>query len=500
MTELRLPRILALVLAAVLGTVRPAVAADGRPNVLFLLADDWAWSHASCLGDPVVRTPTFDRVVREGVLFRHAHAAAPSCSPSRAAMLTGQWPARLDEGADLRGSLPTRFAVYPDRLAKAGYHVGSTGKGYAPGLIPGWPHNPAGTAYADFAAFLAHRPAGAPFCYWFGSHHPHRPYAPGCGIRSGMDPAKVVVPPYLPDSPAVRSDICDYYFNVQVYDRDECGPILAALDKSGELDHTIVVMAGDNGWPFPRAKATNYDTGTHQALAVRWPGHVRPGRTVDDFVSLADLAPTFLEAAGVAVPADLTGRSLMPQLTAESSGQIDPQRDHVLTLMETHAACRPLPGGNWGGYPRRSILNRQYHYIRNVHPDRWPAGEANGSDRPGAAPFTFEQLARRTELAFGDIDAGPAKAFLVVHRDDPAVKSLAERVLGRRPARELYDLAHDPDEMTNVADDPAYAPHVARLDAQLTAELRTLADPRATGDDPDRFDRYTRRPRPAGGE
>jgi N-sulfoglucosamine sulfohydrolase len=172
-----------------------------QPNILFLLADDWGWPHASCLGDPVIKTPTFDRIAREGVMFRNAYSTSPSCSPSRASILTGQWPGRLDQGASLLTFLPVRFAVYPDLLEKAGYFVGATGKGYAPAKSIGWKHNPAGANYRDFDQFLAQRPKGTPFCYWFGSRHPHRPYQPGCGIKSGMDPAKVPVPPDLPPPP-----------------------------------------------------------------------------------------------------------------------------------------------------------------------------------------------------------------------------------------------------------------------------------------------------------
>jgi len=470
-----------------------------RPNIVFLLADDWGWPHASCLGDPVVKTPTFDRIVREGVMFRNAHSASPSCSPSRAAILTGQWPWRLDQGASLLTFLPTRFAVYPDLLENAGYYVGATGKGYAPGKSTGWKHNPAGANYKDFETFLAKRPKGAPFCYWFGSHHPHRPYQVGCGIKSGMDPAKVIVPPYLPDSPEVRSDICDYYYNVQVFDQQEAGSIIAALERIGELDQTLIVMSGDNGWPFPRSKAANYEEGTHQTLAIRWGGKIKPGRVVDDFVSLSDLAPTFLEAAGVPVPSDMTARSLVPLLLANGSGQIDKSRDHVLTLMETHVPCRALPDGGWGGYPRRSIVTHNLHYIRNFHNERWPAGDPNGFEVPGAQPFTFEQLATNTFVGYADIDAGPSKAFLVVHRDEPKLKSMADQTLGKHPARELYDLSKDPYELVNVAEDPAYVSQAKELDARLMTELKATNDPRATGDDPDRFDRYNSKPAKAPG-
>jgi arylsulfatase A-like enzyme len=308
-----------------------------------------------------------------------------------------------------------------------------------------------------------------------------------------MDPAKVIVPPYLPDSKEVRSDICDYYFNVQTYDQEESSSIIAALTRTGELDNTLIVMTGDNGWPFPRSKATNYDTGTHQTLAMRWPGKIKPGRVVDDFVSLEDLAPTFLQAAGVPVPADMTAHGLMPLLLADGSGQIDPARDHVLTLMETHVACRELEDGELGGYPRRTLVTRSFHYIRNFHNERWPAGDPNGFEIPGAQPFTFEQLMKDTHLAYADIDASPSKAFVVIHRDEPEVKPKADVILGKHPARELYDLTKDPNELNNLAEDPSYATQVQSMDAQLMAELKASKDPRATGDDPDRFDRYNPR-------
>ena len=267
------------------GNIAFVRAAAPHPNILFLFADDWAWPHASCLGTPVVKTPTFDRIAKEGVLFRNAHTAAPSCSPSRAAILTGQWHWRLEQGANLHGFIPAKFAVYPDLLAAAGYHVGLTGKGYGPGSNEGRPHNAAGPAFKDFDAFLAARPQGKPFCFWFGSRHPHRAYQAGIGVRSGLDPAKVRGPPYLPDNAVTRSDICDYHYETQQFD-SQCAAILTTLERAGELDNTLIVISGDNGWPFPRSKATCYDSGTHQPLAIRWGARAKAGRTVDDFVSL----------------------------------------------------------------------------------------------------------------------------------------------------------------------------------------------------------------------
>jgi N-sulfoglucosamine sulfohydrolase len=458
-----------------------------RPNILFALADDWMWPHASLAGEPVVQTPTFDRVARGGVLFTNSFVNAPSCSASRAGMLTGQWHWRLEEGANLGGTLPAKFPVYPDLLEKAGYHVGFTRKGWGPGdeKPGGRTRNPAGPRYEDCASFLAARPKGAPFCFWFGSQDPHRPYERDSGAKSGMRWQDVRVPPYLPDHEIVRKDICDYFWKAQRFDR-ETGELLAALEKAGELGNTIVVMSGDNGWPFPRCKATIYETGTHTPLAIHWPAKIAAGRRVEDFVSMTDLAPTFLEAAGIDVPPRMTGRSLMPLLLARGSGRIDRKRDHVLTGMERHVPCR---GEIRGGYPMRAIRTREFHYIRNFRAERWPAGDPNGFEKAGAAPFTFDQLAKATPLAFADIDAGPSKAYLVLHRDEPQVGALYELAAGKRPERELYDLRNDPYQLRNVASEGKYAEAAKGLDAQLMAELQATGDPRAGGGG-DEFDRY----------
>jgi uncharacterized sulfatase len=452
-----------------------------RPNILFALADDWMWPLASIAGDRVVKTPTFDGVARGGVLFVNAFVAAPSCSPSRAAMLTGQWHWRLEQAANLNTTLPAKFPTFPDLLEDAGYHVGFTRKGWGPGneTSGGRKRNPAGERFASFEAFLAARPKDKPFCFWFGSQDPHRPYQWESGVKRGMRLEDVQVPPYLPDNETVRKDICDYYWKVERYDR-ETGELLRALDRIGELGNTIVVMSGDNGWPFPRSKATVYETGTHVPLAISWPGQFPGGRVVEDFVSLSDIAPTFLEAAGLTPGGQMTGRSLVPILRSRRSGRVEKRRDHVLTGMERHVPCR---GEIKGGYPQRAIRTREFHYIRNFKPERWPAGD------PGTEPSTYEQIAASTFRTYADIDAGPSKAWIVTHGEEAAVKPFLERSAGKRPARELYDLKRDPHQLKNVAEDPRYAAVVKRLDARLTSELRATGDPRVTGDG-DVFDRY----------
>ncbi len=447
-----------------------------RPNILVAIADDWGWPHAGAYGDPVVETPTFDRIAEEGILFRNAYVSSPSCTPSRAALLTGQWHWRLEESGNLWSTLRAEYPVYPDLLEESGYFVGFTRKGWGPGRLEpgGRTRNPAGPSFDNFAQFLDQRPADRPFCFWFGSSDPHRPYEVGSGESSGIPTDEIRLPSCFPDSPEVRGDVADYYWEVQRFDR-EVGELLAALEALGELDNTIVVMTGDHGMPFPRCKGNLYDTGTRVPLAIRWPEAGKGGRQVDDFVSLTDLAPTLLQSAGLAPPGEMTGRSLLNLLRSGGSGWIESSRDFVLTGKERHVPCQEAPDS--GGTPMRAIRTREYLYIRNFRPDRWPAGTPH-----------FERAFIKGSW-YGDVDNGPTKAYMIDHRADPAVRRLFELAFERRPPEELYDLRSDPDQLHNVAEDPAYTQVRQDLADRLLEALRVSRDPRVLGGG-ERFDEY----------
>jgi hypothetical protein len=173
-----------------------AAAADKRPNILFCIGDDWGWPACGAYGDKVVKTPTFDRVAREGVLFTNCFCASSSCTPSRGAILTGQAIHRLEEGGNLWSTLPKKFQTYPDLLEAAGYSGGLQGKGWGPGdfKLGGWTRNPAGPNFKSFAEFLKSAPKDKPFCFWYGSFDPHRAYEKGSGVASGMKIEDVFVP------------------------------------------------------------------------------------------------------------------------------------------------------------------------------------------------------------------------------------------------------------------------------------------------------------------
>ena len=460
-----------------LSTFSAASGQDKRPNIFLAIADDWGYPYAGAYGDPVVKTPTFDRIAKEGVLVRNAFCSSPSCTPSRGALMTGQYHWRLEENANLWSTLQTKFRTYPEILQEAGYFIGKTRKAWGPGrLEPGGRSvDPAGPNYQSFAEFLRAVPTGKPFCFWFGSTDPHRPYEWQSGAASGMDLKRVKVPGALPDSELTRNDVADYLFEVQRFDR-ELGVALKLLEETHRLNNTIVVITGDHGMPFPRGKSNLYDLGARVPLAIRWPdGGIRGEQTIDDFVSLIDLAPTFLEASGGKPLPEMTGKSLLKRLRGtDPAAAVLTHRDHVIYGKERHVPSQEK--GNLAGYPSRALRNKDFLYIRNFRPELWPNGIADASEA-------------YIGNSFADTDNGPSKTFLIEHQDDPAVKKSFDLAFARRPAEELYDLKRDPDQLVNVAADPKYADVLKRLSSQLEAELRETGDPRIIGGG-EKFDAY----------
>lgn len=460
-----------LLLAATLFLVTFNIAGAQRPNLLLCIADDMSWAHTGIDGDPAIKTPNIDKLARAGVRFQHAYCSAPSCTPSRAALLTGRAFCQLEEGSSLLSTLPKKFSVYPDLLEKAGYAVGFTGKGWDPGnwRPGGRTRNPVGPRYASFHDFLEKVEAGKPFCFWLGSHDPHRPYKPGSGINAGIDPAKIAVPPIVPDTPEIRKDLADYLFAIQRFDRD-IGEAVAELERRGLHNRTLIVVTSDNGMPYPRGKCNLYDWGTRMPLLFSWPGHIPPNRVIADMVSLTDLAPTFLEAAGISVSNEMTGKSLLPTLLSDKAGRIDKDRDQVFYGRERHDTFRK-EGEMILGYPMRAVRTERFLYIRNFKPDRVPSGDNPEKNQ--------------------DNDRGPAKTFVVEHKGDPAVRPFYERAYGLRPAEELYDLTKDPNQWKNVAADKTYDAPLAEMRSKLDRIMTTLNDPRRPhGPNPDVFDTY----------
>lgn len=436
-----------------------------RPNILFCMADDWGPDHAGILGDPLIETPSFDRLAEEGVLFTNAYVALPSCTGSRAAILSGQMPHRLTNAANLSSRWEDTPPLFTDLLSEAGYHVGYTRKGWGPGQHPGRKLNPCGRKYDDFDAFLEERPEGAPFFFWFGSTDPHRGYNRELTEEMGISPDDVPVPPYLPDVPEIRQDLADYYAEVRRFDT-EVGQLVRRLEESGELENTVVVMTGDHGLPFPRAKGHLYDSGAHVPLAIRWGSRAEPERRVTDFVSFTDFAPTFLDLAGVGTPAVMTGRSFLNVLLSSGSGRVDSSRDHVFAERERHTWCHP----DGQSFPVRSLRTDEFLYIWNIRPYLYPAGH----------PCLRRE--GKTPKGHVDCDEGPSKYFLIDHQEDPEYAPFYQRAFGLRPEEELYAVEADPHQLRNLAADPAHATTLAQMRDRVRAWMKETGDPRADGE------------------
>ncbi|MCP4786049.1 MAG: sulfatase [Fuerstiella sp.] len=500
----------------------PASAETSRPNILFAFADDWG-RYASAYaaieqGGPsdIVSTPNFDRIAKEGVLFTNAFVNAPSCTPCRSSLLSGQYFWRTGRGAILQGAIwDENIPSYPLILQKAGYHIGHTYKVWSPGSPANAPYGARATSYGkkgsrfngfsqfvdkqddaevgrntllnevrgNFKDFLADREDGEPFCYWWGPTNCHRKWIQGSGKKLwGLNPddLKGKLPGCLPDVPIVREDFADYLGEAMAFDAG-LGVLLDELKETGEIDNTIIVVSGDHGAPgFPNGKCNLYDFGTHVPLAVRWPKQVPGDRVVHDFVCLPDLAATFVDAGGETVPQVMTGKSLLPVLTSDKSGVVDPMRDSVITGRERHVARART---DWMPYPQRAIRTENFLYIRNFKPDRWPMGTGPGYGAAAGEMPAFEALRENTFAAFGDLDGSPTKAWIALNcENNPKQRKYFDFAFAQRPEEELYDLKLDSHQVHNVAAEDRYAQVKSDLSSRLMQVLKETGDPRVTGD------------------
>ena len=476
--------VLAFASLSVLTTLAASTKAPATPpNILFAIADDWG-AHAGAYGHKWMHTPNFDRVAKQGLLLTHAFTPNAKCAPSRACILTGRNSWQLEAAANHICYFPPKFKGWGEVLAEHGWFVGHTTKGWGPGVATnamGQARQMTGKAFntrkakppasgilntdyaANFTDFLDEAPQGKPWAFWYGSVEPHRGYEFGSGVAKGGWKTSDIdrVPAYWPDNETVRNDMLDYAFEVQHFD-NHLGRMLAELEKRGLAENTLVIVTADHGWPFPRGKGSAYEASNHVPFAAKWPrGIQKPGRVVDDYVSFIDLAPTFMELAGIPWSdtgmAESPGRSLTDIFYSTKSGRVNPARDHVLIGMERHDIGRP----NDVGYPIRGIIRDEVLFLRNYEPSRWPACNP--------------------ETGYLNVDASPTKTFILeAHRASPGDQPWA-LAFGKRPAEELYEFKTDPDCVKNLAVMPAHDKLRAKLLKEMEAELKKQGDPRMFG-------------------
>ena len=494
-----------------------------KPNILFAFADDWG-RHASVYAEmdgpgtvnDVFKTTNFDLIAKSGVLFNNAYVNAPSCTPCRSSILSGQHFWRTGRGAILQGAVwDESIPTWPLLLEKNGYHIGYTWKVWSPGSPKDAPFGGNRNAYSsagvsfngfsqtatkliskgmtveeakeellkqvreNFLSMLSKSKEGQPFAYWFGPTNVHRKWIKGSGMNLwgiSADSLKGKLPPFLPDVHTVREDFSDYLGEVKGFDL-ALGVLIEELKKVGLYDNTIIAISGDHGPAgFPYGKCNLYDFGTRVSLALSGPGIIGD-RVVNDFVTLPDLASTFLEAGNVKVPKVMTSKSLWPILKAKKKGIVDESRDHVLTGRERHVAKArrgQMP------YPQRAIRTDKYLYIMNFKPDRYPLGDHYNLDTDKEADVN--QLTNNTFVTIPDEDAGPTKAWIVKNRKDPKYKKYFSRAYGKRPLEELYDLGKDPYQMNNVARESGYERVRNELNQKLFNLLNETKDPRLLND------------------
>ena len=489
--------------------------AEQQPNILFLFADDWGRFASSYRGlDPtgfseLITTPNVDRLATEGILFTNAFNPVPSCTPSRGAIVTGQYFWRNGRAVNLGGGeWPAEPSVweaqpkFPRILEYLGYLVAYSGKVG----VEWWKDQPIENRFirdehryskhgntfmnfsetvsgqpdtkkarqavldevrANFQDVLSARKPGQPFFYWFGTFTAHRAWVQGSGKALwGIDPDALrgKMPADWPDSHTVREDVTDYLGEVQAFDA-MAGVLLDELEKAGLLDTTLVVATGDNGIPgFPRAKRNLYDKGVYAPLMIRWPGKSKGGRVVSDFVNLFDLAPTFIEAAGGVPPKSMDAASLMAVIESNKSGRVDKDRDYVILGRERHVFHRPM----------RALRNDRYLLVHNLR--------LEDSEVIPDGPIDATR--------YMNIDGGPTAQYIIDNIEKPEVRRLYELAFDRRPEFELYNVKTDPDQIENLAAKPKHKKTLEKLREQLRTTLTERKDPRFSGD----FSRFDRSP------
>ncbi len=489
-------------------------------NIVFAFADDWG-RYASCyykngLGSDVgkvIDTPNIDSVAEDGLIFSNAFVPAPSCTPCRSSVLSGRYFWQTGQGAILVGarwdeSIPT----YPLELEKSGYHIGYTYKVWSPGENPDAPYGGERNAYHttrnferfshyvtersgeigienakqelyqevrdNFKDFLSDRKNGQPFCYWWGPMNTHRTWEQGSGKNLwGINPddLKGTMPKSLPDVHEVREDFADYLGETLAFDKG-IGVLIEELKKAGEYDNTLFVISGDHGIPgMPRGKCNLYDMGCEVALIMRYPQAIKGGGIVDDIINIMDLAPTFLDLCDVSIPNGMTAKSLKPLLLGDDS--TEPKRDFVIMGRERHV---DVAREGYLPYPQRAIRTKDFLYIYNFEPDRWPMGDPCGL-QDSNFEIDYDILKNKTFAAFPDVDASPTKAWIIHNRNDDRYSEFYTLGMGKRPREELYCINSDTDTVLNVITEHRHTADV--LKEKLFAELKAQDDPRVTESD-----------------
>jgi N-sulfoglucosamine sulfohydrolase len=398
-----------------------AIAAE-RPNIVFLVTEDIS-PHLGCYGDPDARTPNLDAFAQQSARFTRAFTHAPVCAPSRSGLITGQYPTTIGSH-HMRSKLIAPPPLFVQQLRKSGYRTYWPGKtDFNFDLPKDWI-----TSTEDWTKHPAVLDGATPFFAYFNVGVTHESQARATPQQSAKntsrlsdaerhDPAKVLLPPYYPDTPAVRKCIATYHDNITAMDKI-MGDVLKMLDDKKLSQTTIVVFFGDHGWGLSRGKRWCYDSGTRVPMLIRWPGTITPGSVREDLVCFLDLAPTVLSVAGAEVPKELVGRCIIGPKTGPVPSYVFSCRDRMDETYDRIRSCR----------------GERYRYIRNFHPELPYAQWINYMDEMPILKdwrrLAFEGKLNATQMAF---------------------------FARTKPPEELYDTQTDPHETKNLAGSAEHA-------------------------------------------
>jgi len=419
-----------------------AATAQEKPNIIFFIADDISQEDLGCYGHPTLKTPNIDALAADGMRFDNAYLTISSCSPSRCSIITGRYP--HNTGApELHVVLPDDQVRFPALLREAGYYTVLSGKNHifdkkaktdrafdliSKGKGPG--------KEEDWVELLQKRPKDQPFFCWFASSDAHR----GWQISDDAPkykPEAVIVPPYMFDTDVTRKDLACYYHEVSRYDHF-IGAVVEELKQQGILENTLIVVAADNGRPFPRAKARLYDSGIKTPWVVHYPKLIKTPAVSQSLISSMDLSATCLELAGVEKPACIQGQSFVPILKQPEAGV----REVVFSEQ------------NWHVYKNHSRLVRfgDFAYIKNNYPNQPNLSLESDDHYPAGAELWKAHAAGKTTAEQQQLFNNPC------------------------PEEELYKLSADPHQLINLADNPEYGSILNQVRKQLTAWTEQTGD------------------------
>lgn len=434
------------------------------PNILLLLSDDHSYPYLSCYGDKNVKTPNIDKLAGEGFKSHRFFTACPQCVPSRAALMTGKSPvaARMTR---FSSPLPANQMTLPELLRdKGGYYTGICGRSYHLDGSAGRGNDIADRILREnkmrtfesrvhflkgcrddavpsvVDEFLDGVPSEKPFFLWANFSDPHHVWDAPKSLRH--DPMELDLPAHWPDSPEMRSQFADYCAEVNRLDHS-IGKVLSVLEARGLMENTLILFLGDNGAALPHGKGSLYDPGSNVPCVIRGPG-VKPAVESKSLLSGEDVAPTLLDAAGVEIPADMSGKSFW-QLV---NGKAYEPRTHIFVERGPHGSAPVSVQMTSSGYDlARAVRSERFKLIYNCTP--WiPYSPVDSASGPAWTKM-------KEQNADGTLAASLKATYFTVPR----------------PVYELYDLESDPSELINLAGNPEYAAHEDELRGALTEKM-----------------------------